>query len=952
MLRSILDALACPRCRGTFDVDERVARGPGAWDGFLSCRACRTATPVLQGFPLFPETHPEDSEREPEWLVKQRSLWLDPDGFAEFLRTKSERHLYDGYAFFQPFNESSRALLAVLEALREGLSPGDRILDTWCRTGWMGEWLASLFPEQQVISLWEGNSNVLGYRGFSFWLSPDARLSNLSVLFTHPNEPLPLADSAFALVIGLDSLHRYAPDLFLPECRRVARTDAVLFFPHVHLANSEPEPFFERGCRQLHGREWKALLEPAFAGHPNRPYLLAEPALFDCSEEFVLEDDADTPHYNGAVLIAPRTWQGRRIPTRHTRPAEPGDRLVVNPLLRVDLSAATVELRADEGGGPTRGILERHPIYRDRLARVLGRVLSGVECQVLFLAAQAHTLSEMAETLDVPESEVLAAATGLCRREIAFAAGVSKSMAKLQDYYGSLRIEDDVPTHFADLWRGLGKRYDDAPLLRTEDGTEYDWPSVSRLVAATVRWLQQCSEVQDRVLIHSGSCPELFLVVWACWLSGRVAVPVDAALPADVVRRIVERVGPVIVFSDRDFAGAERLTFDSLAGDADERLYSDRIAAHLQGDADEKEQESECDETSAYEPRHCDTALVLFTSGSTGEPKAVRLDQRGLLHSAYALCRHFGWRPGAFLSLGPPHTMSGLRNPAIAALAAGATVVLPDPGLMHPARLLRLSCDHDVRYLATVPALLQQLAAARTRLREEPRPARLEQILTTGQALPESVRGEVEEFLGVPVLSYYGLTETGGICTADPTDGPALGNLGVPVGAVAQVVDGEDRVLGPGVTGELRIFSPANMKGYLESGTKSSVHARQGWILTGDVARLAPDGSFELLGRQDDQVKNRHGELLYLQELERVATSLAEIRDACCLERPPDSDLPGGIVLLAVIEDGRDPVAARNRLFEEIDRVLGARKRPDEFRTVPAIRRLSNGKVDRHGMLA
>jgi acyl-CoA synthetase (AMP-forming)/AMP-acid ligase II/uncharacterized protein YbaR (Trm112 family) len=948
MLSSVIDTMACPACHGKFQY-EVLAEGSG--DGFLCCEPCETTTPVVQGFPLFPETQWGSAVGDAEWLAKEQARWSDQAGFADFLKAKSERHLYDGYAFFQPFNESSRVLLALVDLLRERLSPGDRILDTWCRTGWNGEWLASLFPEQEVVSIWEGNSNVLGYRGFSYWLPDAARRANLTFLFTHPDEPLPLADGAFDLVIGLDSLHRYVEKVFLPECRRVARDDAVLFFPHVHLSNSEPEPFFDRGCRQLHGRDWKASLDRLFEGHPNAPYVLAEPELFDCGEEIVLEDDSDTAHYNGAVLIGPRAWQGRRIQSRHRRTLEDDDRLVINPLIRLDLTRATVEIDTN-ADGPVAGILERHPIYQERLDRVLGGTLSGLECQILYLAEEASILGEIADAIDVPKPEVLEAANRLAGREIVFPASVSKAMARLQDYYGRLRIQQDVPTSFAELWAGLGDRYGDLPLILAEDGAEYDWAAVSSLVDATARWLEATTSPQDRVLIHTVNCPELLLVVWACWLTGRVAVPVDATLPEGVVGRIVERVAPAIVFSDLTL-DRECLAFDSLHGDEDAKpLYSDRIEPHLEG-------ELFADRSPAYEPKPGETALILFTSGSTGEPKAVRLDQRGLLHSAHELARHFQWKSDSrLLSLGPAHTMSGLRNPALAALAAGVTVVIPDPGLLHPARLLQMLSGHAVRYLATVPALLQQLCASKDRLQQEARPDRLELIFITGQAVADEVCDEIEAWLGARVRSYYGLTETGGICTADPLDGRLEGNLGIPAGAVAQAVDGERILRGDGgadETGELRIFSPANMLGYWEAATVSSVRQDAGWVGTGDVVRLLPDGSIDLVGRRDDQVKNRHGEVLYLQELERVATSLPEIADACCLEASQEgADAVGGsasVVLFAVVEDGHDPTGARNQLYEEVDRVLGFKKRPDEFRDVPAILRLANGKVDRKGML-
>src|SRR5690606_37784862 len=97
---------------------------------------------------------------------------------------KQRRGNFVLYAAFQPFNESTRALYPLLPLLRETLRPGDIILDTWCRTGYSAAWLAGLFTEQQVIALWEGYSNVLGYRGFRYWLHEGKRPANLHILFT------------------------------------------------------------------------------------------------------------------------------------------------------------------------------------------------------------------------------------------------------------------------------------------------------------------------------------------------------------------------------------------------------------------------------------------------------------------------------------------------------------------------------------------------------------------------------------------------------------------------------------------------------------------------------------------------------------------------------------------------------------------------------------------------
>ena len=176
MHRDSLQHLACPSCRCSYEQFAEIHTEARIERAILSCPQCRVAVPVVNGFPLFDEARPWAPGSDEAWLGElHKEKFSDQVQYQRFLEEKAQRGTSDLYAAFQPFNESTRALYPLLELLREVLQPGDLILDTWCRTGWSGELLAGLFPQQRIIPLWEGDSNVLGHRGFSHWIGEGRR---------------------------------------------------------------------------------------------------------------------------------------------------------------------------------------------------------------------------------------------------------------------------------------------------------------------------------------------------------------------------------------------------------------------------------------------------------------------------------------------------------------------------------------------------------------------------------------------------------------------------------------------------------------------------------------------------------------------------------------------------------------------------------------------------------
>ena len=106
--------------------------------------------------------------------------------YKQFLRQKSRYPSLDIYACFQPFNEAFRALYPFVAYLKEFLKEGDKILNLWDRSGWTAHMLAGWFPEQHIITVWEGDKDILGYRGFDYWMSAE-RQQNPTKIFVHCN---------------------------------------------------------------------------------------------------------------------------------------------------------------------------------------------------------------------------------------------------------------------------------------------------------------------------------------------------------------------------------------------------------------------------------------------------------------------------------------------------------------------------------------------------------------------------------------------------------------------------------------------------------------------------------------------------------------------------------------------------------------------------------------------
>ncbi len=505
------------------------------------------------------------------------------------------------------------------------------------------------------------------------------------------------------------------------------------------------------------------------------------------------------------------------------------------------------------------------------------------------------------------------------------------------------RTEQELgsPTCLHALIEEQAARTPDAPAILDERGTltyrELDQQANQLAAGLGLRGVEP--ETPVGVLIERSR--DRVLAQLAVLKAGGAYVPLEPELPPERIAFYIRnaRIRHVITrrqLRERLPENTEALAFDELA----EATVPEAAAPRRQ------------------DPRSL--AYVMFTSGSTGEPRGVMIPHA-------AAVNHARWM-GAQCSLSGSdkmllHTSFGFDVSVwetFGPLTRGACLVVARPdGHRDPGYLVQMIATHGISDLQTVPVLLQALL-------EEPgieRCAGLRRVLCGGEVMHRSL---VQRFFarlpGVTLYNLYGPTET----TIDTTYyacSPGESRPGVPIGrpvgnAQLYILDRELQPVPPGVVGELYIHGAGLARGYIGKPELTAERflpcpfATQGgarMYRTGDSARWLPGGIVEFVGRRDHQVK-LHGQRIELGEIEAALRRHPAVRDAVVVLH----DKPGGKRLGAYVvrADAQAPEEWAAELRAFLRRCLPEHMVPAAFLFLPRFPLLPSGKVDRRALPA
>jgi O-succinylbenzoic acid--CoA ligase len=308
-----------------------------------------------------------------------------------------------------------------------------------------------------------------------------------------------------------------------------------------------------------------------------------------------------------------------------------------------------------------------------------------------------------------------------------------------------------------------------------------------------------------------------------------------------------------------------------------------------------------------------DTAVVIATSGSTGEPKGAQLSAASLVHSAQASLRRLGAGPGErWLCPLPTSHIAGL-GVLVRSLVTGSDPVVTErldpaaPGLGAP----------GCAYASLVPTQLRRMLDAGADL------AALRAILVGGAAVPASLLAEARA-AGARVVTTYGMSETCGGCVYD----------GIPLDGVR---------VRAGADGRIRIGGPVVFSGYRNRPDLTAAVMDDGWFVTSDVGRLGPGGRLVVRGRADEMI-NTGGEKVAPAEVAAILEGCPGVREAAVFGEP-DPEWGERVTAAVVPTDPAAPPALAD-LRAAVHRRMPAHAAPKALILVTAIPLLPSGKPD------
>lgn len=471
--------------------------------------------------------------------------------------------------------------------------------------------------------------------------------------------------------------------------------------------------------------------------------------------------------------------------------------------------------------------------------------------------------------------------------------------------------------------RAGGRRPDHPALSVIGDAGSEDWThgALARAVRGTATGLLGAGLVPgDRLLLRLGNRPGFPIAYLGAIAAGIVPVPTSAQLTAPEITRLAARIAPAMIVAGAGVAlpdhPAPVLPEAALAG------FADLPPADFhQGDPDR-------------------LAYIVFTSGSSGQPRAVMHAHRAILARQAMMRGWYDLRPddrllhaGAFnwtFTLG-----TGLMDP----WTMGATALIPAEGTPID-RIPHLATRHGATILAGAPGIFRRLLRA-----DWPALPRLRHALAAGERLDPGLRRAWQDRTGTDIHEAMGASEISTFVSGSPDRPAPPGSAGYPQpGRHVAVLDDAGAPLPPGSPGLLAVRrdDPGLFLGYLDDPTATGACLRGDWFVTGDMAQIGADGAVTLLGRGDDMM-NAGGFRVAPPEIEEVLSTDPQAGDVAVTELPVG---PGSSVI-AAFWTGPAP---EDRLRALAGAALARYKQPREWVRLDALPRTATGKINRRAL--
>ena len=443
----------------------------------------------------------------------------------------------------------------------------------------------------------------------------------------------------------------------------------------------------------------------------------------------------------------------------------------------------------------------------------------------------------------------------------------------------------------------------------------------------------------NRVLIRSGNNPAMVAAWLAATKAGAVVVNTMPMLRAGELAKIVDKAEIALALTDSRIADElvacaktsrflkQVVSFD---GTSNHDAELDRIALDKPVQFD------------AVKTGRDDVALLAFTSGTTGEPKATVHFHRDLLIIADGYAREvLNVTPDDVFVGSPPLAFTfGLGGLTIFPLRFGATATLLENA--SPANMIEIIETYKATICFTAPTAYRVMMAA---IDHGADLSSLRIAVSAGETLPSPIFEEWTRKTGKPILDGIGTTELLHIFITNRIDDAGAGATGRPVrGYEAKIVDGYMNEVAPGTVGRLAVRGPTGCRYLADARQKSYVH--DGWNLTGDAFLLDAEGRFHFAARIDDMIVSA-GYNIAGPEVEAALLSHPDVAE-CAVVGAPDIERGQIVAAFIVLKAGitGDALCVK-RLQDHVKAVIAPYKYPRSVEFVDALPKTQTGKIQR-----
>ena len=337
-----------------------------------------------------------------------------------------------------------------------------------------------------------------------------------------------------------------------------------------------------------------------------------------------------------------------------------------------------------------------------------------------------------------------------------------------------------------------------------------------------------------------------------------------------------------------------------------------------------------------------DTAILLQTSGTTSTPKVVPLTHRLICSVAQRVCSTFGFTSAdRCLHIAPYYHTMGIFGNFIAPLCAGGTVICTRDFI--PSDIVPYLRTCRPTFYSAGPAMHRAIVKELRKVtRGKLQGNSLRFIRSASAALPDPLRDELEQLLGVPLIETYGMSEVGGAISTNLP--PAKrGSVGRPVIEQLAILDERGTVLRPFEDGEIAVKGDVVFGGYDDDPEGNAALFMDGWFRTGDIGYLDDEGYLYLTGRKKEVI-NKGGEKISPVEIDDVLMRHPSVEDAMSF-RIDDPALGEDIAAMVV---GKNPPPSVGELRNYLLDHLSPQKIPRKIWFVDTIPRTANGKPLRY----